>query len=188
MDKVEDYTYSKGTVDKYDIQLNRGEWAVFTIDNTSGLMQCHSSFGDWSYAWPHHGRESFKHFILEMERDWHYLLKKVSELVFDFDESIKYWKNHIIELRKDDSCTKEEARAAFDEIVSLDNNGPMDNGACAYILNDSTAISDADPDFWELLDGKRLFSQQDMTFAKTIWPMLCDIIRKELAGDDNENG
>ena len=72
--------------------------------------------------------------------------------------------------------------------MSLDNNGPMDNSACAYILNDSTAISDADPDFWELLDGKRLFSQQDMTFAKTIWPMLCDIIRKELAGNDNKNG
>ena len=188
MDKVNDYTYTKGTVEKYDIRWNRGEWAVFTIDNASGLMQCHSSYGDWGYSWPHHGRESFKHFIIEMERDWHYLLKKTSKPVFDFDESIKYWKNHIIELRRDDSCTKEEARAAFDEIMSLDNNGPMDNSACAYILNDSTAISDADPDFWELLGGKRLFSQQDMTFAKTIWPMLCDIIRKELAGDDNENG
>ena len=77
MDKVKEYTYTKGTVEKYDIQWNRGEWAVFTIDNTSGLMQCHSSFGDWSYAWPHHGRESFKHFILEMERDWFYHIKNL---------------------------------------------------------------------------------------------------------------
>lgn len=175
-----EYTFSKGTVEKYDIRWNRGEWAVFTIDNASGLMQCHSSYGDWGYAWPHHGRESFKHFILEMERDWHYLLRKVSEPVFDFDESIKYWKEHIIKWRRGDNCTKEQARNAFDVVVGLEDDGIPDGSACAYILNDSVAISDLNMEFWELLDGVKTFSSQDMTFAKTIWPMLCDIIRKEL--------
>ena len=66
------YTFSKGTVEKYDIRWNRGEWAVFTIDNARGLMQCHSSYGDWGYSWPNHGRKSFKHFILELERDYTY--------------------------------------------------------------------------------------------------------------------
>lgn len=172
-----DYTFSKGTVEKYDIRWNRGEWAVFTIDNATGLMQCHSSYGDWGYSWPKHGRESFKQFILELERDWEYLLKKVSDPVFDFDKSVKYWKEHIIELRRDGSCTKDEAREAFDVIEGLE----IDNaGYCAAVLNESSAINDANPDFWELLDGVKCYSAQDMIFAKTIWPMLCDIIRKEM--------
>lgn len=172
-----EYTFSKGTVEKYDIRWNRGEWAVFTIDNASGLMQCHSSYGDWGYSWPNHGRASFKHFILELERDWEYLLGKVSDRVFDFDESVRLWKKIVLDSRKKCYCEKDEAREAYDFINDLDES----EGEHCYIrMMESSVICDLEPDAWEVFHAERNWAPQDMTFAKTIWPMLCDIIRKEL--------
>ena len=172
-----EFTCKKSTVEKYDIRWNRGEWAIFTIDNSCGGMTCHSSYGDWNYSWPRHGRESFKHFILELEKDWQYLLRKVAKPVFDFDESVKRWKRNFLEMRRDGSCTKEEARNAYDVVKSLEIE---DAGYCAAILNESYAIHEADPDFWELLDGVKVFSNSDIAFAKEIWPMLCKVLREEL--------
>ena len=172
-----DYTFSKGTVEKYDIRWNRGEWAVFTIDNATGLMQCHSSYGDWGYAWPNHGRESFKHFILELERDWEYLLGKVSNKVFDFDKTIKLWKNKILGSRKKYDYKKDEARQAYDFINDLDEG---EDEHCVIRMMESSEICDLEPDAWEVFHEVKIWSAQDMIFAKTIWPMLCDIIRKEM--------
>ena len=170
-----EFTFTKNKIEKYDIRWGCGEWAIFSIDETIGMMQCMSSYGKWSYAWPNHGRKTFKHFILELERDYDYLLRKVSDPVFDFDKSIAYWKRHIIELRRDGSCTREAARNALDVINDLD-----DTGYCAAVLNKSSAIYEVDPDFWELLGGVKEYPYGAIVFAKTIWPMLCKIIRDEL--------
>ena len=140
----EKFTFTKSKIEKYDIRWGCGEWAIFSIDENIGMMQCLSSFGCWGYAWPNHGRKTFKLFLLEMEKDWSYLLSKTSNKVFDFDESIIYWKNDILELRRDGDCTKEQARKAFDVINRLETD---DGGYCAAVLNESQAINDADPDF-----------------------------------------
>lgn len=177
------FTFTKSKIEKYDIRWSHGEWAMFSIDEKTGMMQCLSSFGNWSYAWPNHGRKTFKHFLLEMERDWEYLLRKTSNKVFDFDKSIAYWKNHIFDLRRDGDCTKEQAREAFDVIDSLETD---DAGYCAAVLNESQAISEVDPDFWELLGGIKCYSSKDIMFAKTIWPMFCEIIRSEIGEQDGK--
>ena len=178
----EKFTFAKSKIEKYDIRWGAGEWAIFSIDETTGLMQCMSSYGEWSYAWPHHGRTTFKDFLLEMERDWQYLLRKVSATVFDFDQSIKYWKNHIIDIRRAAGCTKEQARDAFDVIDDLEVD---DAGYCAAVLNSSYAISAADPDFWEVLNGVKEYPYEAMIFAQTIWPMLCEVIRGELKENES---
>ena len=175
-----EFTFTKNKIEKYDIRWGRGEWAVFSIDEKIGMIQCMSSYGNWSYAWPNHGRKTFKHFILELERDYDYLLRKVSDPVFDFDKSIAYWKRHIIELRRAGSCTRKAARDAFDVIDDLEHD---DAGYCAAVLNESSAIHEAYPDFWELLGGVKEYPDNAIVFAKTIWPMLCKIIRDELSGE-----
>ena len=180
----EKFTFAKSKIEKYDIRWGRGEWAIFSIDEKIGMMQCISSYGKWSYAWPNHGRKTFKHFILELERDYEYLLRKVSDPVFDFDKSIAYWKRHIIELRRDGSCTREVARNAFEVIDNLEHD---DAGYCAAILNESSVIYDADQNFWELLGGVKEYPYDAIVFAKTIWPMLCKIIRDELIGGDADD-
>ena len=173
-----EYTFSKGTVEKYDIRWSRGEWAVFTIDNATGLMQCHSSYGDWSYAWPNHGRKSFKLFILELEKDWYYLLDKVSDEIFDFDETVKRWKKIIIDWRKQDECTKEQARKIYDFInEDLDES---EGETCIRRLEESEARQDINVCVYEEFPLEKNWSGQDIIFAKTIWPMLCDILRKEI--------
>lgn len=176
-----EYTFTKGTVEKYDIRWNRGEWAVFTIDNETGLMQCHSSYGDWGYGWPSHGRKTFKHFILELERDSEYLLKKVSNEIFDFEGSIKRWKRLIIDWRKEESCKKEEAREAYDFLKNLSNDDNQSYDYCFSKLLESEEINNLNVcDFWEVFGQEKKWAAQDIVFAKTIWTMLCDIIRKEM--------
>ena len=177
-----EFTFTKSKIEKYDIRWGAGEWAIFSIDEKSGMMQCLSSYGKWSYAWPHHGRKTFKHFLLEMERDWDYLLRKVSDPVFDFDQSVKYWKKHIIDVRRENSCTKEQARDAFDVINDLNID---DAGYCASVLNSSHAIREADPYFWDVLGGVEEYPYEAKTFAQTIWPMLCEVIRGELKENES---
>ena len=76
--------------------------------------------GNFQYRWRNHGRKSFKHFILELARDSHYFLKKVSDRsYFDADETEKLWKQKVIEYRKDDYITKERARELWDDIEDL---------------------------------------------------------------------
>ena len=172
-----EFSCKKSTVEKYDLRWNRGEWAVFTIDSAAGGMTCHSSFGDWNYSWPRHGRETFKHFILELERSSEYLLNKVSDPKFDFDKSVAMWKEHILRLRRECSCSKEEAREAYDVVNGMEIE---DEGYCVAVLNESSAISEVDPDFWELFSGVKEYSYSDRMFAETIWSMLCKILREEL--------
>ena len=183
----ETFTFTKSKIEKYDIRWGRGEWAIFSIDEKTGLIQCHSSFGDWSYQWPNHGRKSLKHFILELERDWQYLLGKVSDKVFDFEKSVKKWKRIILEDRRKYSIKKDEAREAYDLINDLDES----QGEYCYIkMMERSAVSNLSPDAWEVFSAVSVYPSQAITFAKTIWPMLCEIIRDEIkekeAGENHE--
>lgn len=118
---MEEYTFSKSTCEKYAIRWGSYGWAVFTIDEASGLFNCQSDYGDYSHMWPNHGRKSFKHFILEITKDTSYLLKKVSKRdEFDYEETLKRWKLVIIDARRELSCNKRQARDAWDFITGLD--------------------------------------------------------------------
>ena len=175
-----EFTCKKSTVEKYDIRWNRGEWAIFTIDNSCGGMTCHSSFGDWNYSWPKHGRESFKHFIIELEKDWQYLLRKVAEPVFDFDESIKRWKEKIIDYRRDGSIDKEAARECWQVISDCESDGVEEEWYCYCKVAENSTIREHFLNAWETFGGVKTFPPAAMTFGKVICPMLCKILREEL--------
>lgn len=183
---MDDYSFTKGTIEKYDIRFGEyGDWAIFTIDNATGLLQCHSSYGDWQYAWPRHGRKTFKHFILELERDWQYLLKKVSDKVYDDDATKEKYIRIVLEQRKNRYCTKEQVRKAYDFIDELDFNS---EDLVYNSIISSDEIQDLDIyDAWEIFEPVKNYSHSDMFFAKKIIPTLCDIIRKELASEVQAN-
>jgi len=124
---IEDYTFKKSTCERYDLRWKNNGWATFTIDENGGLFNCQSDFGDYNYSWPKHGRESFKHFLIEITRSPEYLLGKVAkEDCFDLDKALKQWKPRIIEMRKDREITADQAREAWDFIEGLDNSSSVD--------------------------------------------------------------
>ncbi|MBU2701132.1 hypothetical protein Ga0466249_002246 [Sporomusaceae bacterium BoRhaA] len=181
--KLPDYQFKKSTCERYDIRFNRGEWAIFTIDENGGLFNCHSSYGDYAYSWPNHGRKTFKHFLIELERDYWYLLNKVSDKTyFNFDKTVAKWKKEIIEWRKECEITKQQARDAFDVINDLDEGMSADYTYTKFIESDG--ISDLCPDAWEVFDCVKEYPGEAMTFAKTIMPMFADILKKEIVAGE----
>ena len=154
-------------------------WATFTIDENGGLFNCQSDFGDYNYAWPKHGRESFKHFLIEITRSPEYLLGKVAkEDCFDLDKALKRWKPRIIEMRKDRDITVEQARDAWEFIEGLDSSSSADYLQSEIYSNSAlSAISD-EP--WYDFEIELDYSFRAKKFAHEIMPMFADILRKEI--------
>ena len=181
--KLPDYTFKKSTCERYDLRFNKHEWAIFTIDENGGLFNCHSSFGDYTYSWPHHGRKTFKHFILEITRDYWYLLNKVSnETYFNFEKTVTEWKNKIVEWRKDRDISKKQVRDAIEFINGLDSGMSADYTITRLIESD--VISDICSDSWEVFDCVKEYPGDAMVFAKTVMPMFADILKKEIAAGE----
>lgn len=181
---MEDYTFKKSTCERYDLRWGQYGWAIFTIDEKLGLFNCQSDHGDYSYMWPNHGRKSFKHFILELAKDTHYLLKKVSKPdTFDFQKALVRWKREIIRVRRDRECTKEQARDAWEAIDSLeDYSGSPD--VLLYQICDSRAINEIWDEPWYVFEIDREYSPQALAFAHEVMPMFANILSKEIEGED----
>lgn len=179
-----DFTYKKSVSERYDIQPKGGcGWGIFTIDENGGVFHCQSDYGDYSYMWPNHGRDSFKHFLCEINTQ--YLLGKVAERdTFDYEKSFKKWGKAIIQMRRDRDCTKEQARDAWDFIHHyLDDCN--DASVCQVRLYESEAISAICPDEpWYMFPTDKDYSPQALAFAHQLWPMFIDILKRELGASN----
>lgn len=175
--KKEDYTFKKSVCERYDVRF-RHEWAIFTIDENGGLFNCHSSYGDYSYSWPHHGRKTFKHFLIEITRDYEYLLNKVSsKSYFNFDKNVELWKKKIIEWRREYKIEKEQARNAFNTIDELDD------GSADYVYSQligSGVIREICSDAWEVFDCVKEYPGDAMAFATKLMPIFAEILKAEI--------
>ena len=178
------YKFTKSVCERYDVRFG-GEWATFTIDEKGGLFNCQSSYGNYSYAWPRHGRKTFKHFILELARDRYYFLNKVSnDNVFNFDASSRMWKKQIIKMRKNGDREKEDARVAWDYIDNLDPDMSYDravNEICA-----SKVIRRMWREPWESMDFVKEYPREAVIFATEVMPMFAEILRQELSEAERE--
>ena len=114
---MEDLNYTKSTCDKYTLRFNENkDWAVFVIDDR-GLMQCHSSFGDYSYNWRAFG-DNFKGFLCDITSP--YLLIKVAEKnCYDPYKHLEVCKKTIIGLRKEGEIDKSDARELWNDCVDV---------------------------------------------------------------------
>ena len=177
---INEYTFKKSTCERYDIRFRHGDWAAITIDENGGLFNCHSSFGDYTYSWPSHGRKTFKHFLIEITRDYFYLLNKVSDKTyFNFDKTVADWKKKIIGWRKNYEITKEQARDAFDVIKDLEDGMSSDYTYMRLIESDGIRNLDI-ADEWEVFGCIKEYPGDAMVFAMEIMPMFADILKSEL--------
>lgn len=130
--------------------------------------------------WPNHRRKSFKHFILELAKDSHYLLEKVSKRDdFDYETMLKKWKREIISARKERYCTKDQARDAWEVITGLDDYSGSPDIMLMRIC-DSKAINDIWEEPWYMFEIDWNYSPQALAFAHEVMPMFADILKKEI--------
>lgn len=178
---MEDYIFKKSTCETYTIRWGGFGWAIFAIDEATGLFNCQSDYGDYNYMWPNHGRKSFKHFILELAKDTSYLLKKVTKPdTFNYDDAVKKWKNVLIQMRREGE-TKEKVRSAWDAITGMEDYS-MSVQLIQKELYESQAINDICEEPWYLFETDLDYSPQAESFAHEIMPMFADILRKEIEG------
>lgn len=176
---MEEYTFKKSTCERYDIRWKPYGWAIITIDENGGMFSAQSDFGNYAYSWPNHGRESFKHFILELARDSHYFLGKVAkENYFDSNKALDRWKSKIIEIRKDRDCTQEQARDAWDFINDLDLS--LSKDYLEVRMYESDAINAICEEPWYVFDMDLDYSPQANAFAYKVMPMFADILKEDL--------
>lgn len=176
---MENYTFKKSTSERYDIRWKHG-WAIFTIDENGGVFSCQSDHGNYNYAWPKHGRKSFKHFILELARDSFYFLGKVSSTTYlNYGTSLRTWKNTIIRMRKERDCTKEQAREVWDFIRDIDGCSSVETIQRELYGNKTiNDLSGGEP--WYLFDTDLDYPPGAVRFAKEVMPMFAEILQKEL--------
>lgn len=138
----------------------------------------HSSFGDYNYSWPYHGRKSFKHFILELSEDPSYFLNKVAkEDYFYADKTEEKWKKEIIEDRHAGNLTKKIARDIWNVIDEIDFDSAE---TCQREICDSDIINEFYTEPWEDFIPVVGYDPDAIYFAKKVMPMFAEIIKKEI--------
>lgn len=181
--------------ERYDIRLPRPSmsWATIVVCE-DGQVLVQSDYGDWAHWWSHHGREGIKHFLCEIDH-W-YLMNKLGKGQkehFNHEQTVRDMRREIVRWRRDGhvewllaklqakgrgtswSSARELARAAWDD---------LDQCGCHSIHDFCQGVTDSMPlsalfDLSELpLVTEPAIGLQE--FAKRIWPVFVDELRKEL--------
>ena len=169
----------KTTSEKYFMRFENSKctWASIVIDE-QGSFNVLSDNGNFGYSWPKHGRESFKHFLIEISRDPHYLLKKISdETYFDVEATEILWKKRVLQYRENGDLTKKEAREMWDELMEILNSG---NGieytqVRAY---DGPLAKISEP--WYDFDIVNDYPFGARNFVEVIMPQFAEILKEEI--------
>jgi hypothetical protein len=106
-------------VERYIVRAG-SEWAYVYLDEANGVFTSYSSFGNYAYQWRSIGSATLKEFLSDL--DFGYFMGKTRNgyMRFDLDATIDGIKRTIIEQRRECSLTREEARAAWDDLPSVD--------------------------------------------------------------------
>ncbi|MHB1418700.1 MAG: hypothetical protein ACYCX4_03810, partial [Bacillota bacterium] len=94
-------------------------WGIFLLDST-GMFAAVTDYGNYAFRWAYHGEKDFRKFVIGLKNDPGYLLGKVlpNGKVYDGEETIKNIKETIIDVRRDGSWSKEQARKEWDLLDS----------------------------------------------------------------------
>lgn len=184
-------TVKKSTCERYDLRTGRpSEWAIILLAEAGGILSIQSDYGDWNHHWPHHGRPSFKHLLIELDNSRDYLIGKLGghQTDFDFDESVKRLRRKIGELYKNkrrihyrsrvEVFDLERAKDALAAVEDLDHTGSADD--FARQVYDNSAIVGLETDEYCEIIVKR-DSRSLLMFLERLWPLFVAELRREVA-------
>lgn len=183
------YTVAKRQCEMYEFRFNdRWDWAFISLDESNGIFQAYSSYGTYGYSWSNHGRESFKHFILEVIEDPSYFLRKVAKPDY-FDEELtkEKWLQQICRDRypnDDVKLGKEEARDLYDGVKEEEFYSA--ERAMEFIFSNETISKCYGCEPWYAFEPVVTYSPDVLGFAKLVLPMLGEVLKKELMIEEED--
>jgi hypothetical protein len=182
-------TVTRSTCERYDVRVRHRGWAVIMLSEAGGVLSIQSDYGTWGHCWPCHGRPSFKHFLVECDRDRGYLVRKFggSRKDFDFAASVK-------NLRRAVGQAYRDRRTIY---YASGRRELFDLAKCRELLAEVDAIEDTDSadDFarqaWSMPGGSVVEDYSDIIvkrdsaalvhFLERLWPAFIAELRRELA-------
>lgn len=163
-------------IQRYDIRVGY-EWATICITE-GGLFLVESSYGVYGHWWSHHGRETFKHFLVELDRDHDYVMGKLGRRTcFYADKTVVEIKRQVLEERRNQNFTKEQAREAFDIEDLIDYGTSQD--LFVQAIYDHEQLKDMYQDY-DALPIRLEFDISLQMFMKEIFTAFVTSIRQEL--------
>ena len=164
------FSLAKSTVELYKIRHASGcYWADITIDANghTGRISIASDYGSWQNYWGACGSD-FKDFLGRLNEDYVANKFDVKEQV-DVEATVKLWKSEVINYRRQEDITQEQARDIWDEVEELalysHNELESEMKASAYLIDFLREWSDTD---WI----ERRTDPRFGRFWKEIWPVL----------------
>jgi hypothetical protein len=169
-------TYRTHAAEVITLRVNH-EWGFFLVDEATGLFHAQTSHGDFSYIWSHHGCASLKAFLSKLDYD--YFMGKCHPKRgrrFDKELTVKRMRERILEYRKQQHISLQEARYARSAMIELDRlaDSHTHEQVFFHMAYDNEDIHRAMDDFDGLAVNVR--DPQCEGFWDKLWPHFIDKI------------
>lgn len=181
-----DATCSKTLIECYSITFNKGrEYMNFTLSE-DGTFTATGSYGNFGHKFYKAGHETMKEFVTSLCSD--YVLRKfATKRYFDGEKYERECKTKILELRKSRELNDETARKAwelFDEYLDYYTSfdcicQELYNSEFEEIFGYYHHESDFAPE--------QEYHPNDITFAYDVFPLLVNILKKEIEDERHQN-
>jgi hypothetical protein len=178
--EIQNFKIEKTTVECYKIRHESGNyWADITIDVTgdrSGRISISSDYGNYANYWGACGR-GFKQFLVDLNLE--YAADKFgADRWFDLDCTLQGYKERLLENRRDETYTAEQAREIWDEIEELkDCTGKSEFEARMWNQGKLMRMYDHCPDI------DHGITPHFRKFWQTVWPIFVNAIKQEIYTD-----
>jgi len=178
MATTQTYQVTKSKIELYKFRADSGlYWADITIDahGRGGRISIASDWGSWQNYWGAAG-DDFKDFLGRIS--WDYAADKfeVARHV-DVDETIKNWKQQLLEHRREGSIESEDARNVYDELVELEG---IPQAQFIYAVKDGSYIESYMYKYHDCPDVSYMHDPAFKAFWDAIWPvMLAEFAREK---------
>lgn len=172
-------SFTKSSVDCYSIRpdednRHRCLWALVYVDSNTWTLSASSDCGDYSYRWDYEDGRTFKQFLTTLDKS--YFLSKISDRTeVDEKESIIRMKEYCINMYREGSINKQEAKEQFDHIKDIE---------CGYYDDDfeHAVYENLDYDYNDLVVHK--YPVGAITFYEVVFKELQNILKDEIKGDN----
>jgi hypothetical protein len=178
-----DHEFANITIDCWQRQANVGTKHEGTY--YCGEIVIHSSFGTWGHTWGACA-VPFKQFLAEVEFDYVFTKFMGTELRrFDGEVTLREVRREILEQRRNNRTTTDEAREAWDLVAEEESRIESSETDCGYALHDiASSLSDdhpmhdyfADPMSWPRCTKPDI---QAVGFWRELWPLFIEAIKAE---------
>jgi hypothetical protein len=148
-----------------------GGWGEIVL-SSGGFFAAVTDFGNYAFAWRNWGEGDFRDWFADLEKSTDYLLGKIAKEQYDPQATERHIKQCIIQRRRDDDLSRNEARDEWEFVSGLgDGETTFDEwGRTTRHFQD---------DWYEFRCNE--FPGDAQAFAERMMPRLAAVIRAELA-------